>query len=646
MAVCFRDRHALWTSGAGLPGPVDQSMLPVFLWALANFALYFLLRPLGIRLAGRHEIPLAQVLTIALSALCVFAGTVVSVYTGSRALCALAPLLLALAARLALARRPEPACGIPETAHRFVLAGVGTLALATVCWGLRVPLFQYDGLLYHLPAAALAWQSQSLFVISAHPQIGSNPILAELPKIWGFSFSGDDSLAGLQQVVYLTGVSLLAYNSALELGTRRTFAAMAAFAVFFVPKAFEQGVSPNVDLIAGFWGALAALLIGRKNISLAGVALLIFAQLKYTTFLPAFAGAIILAVMLSNRRKKMIAAMWLLLFLSAGGMSEWRNLYRYGNPTHPYQLRVSADFPRAIRALAPGFFVLRGQEESGKWDGYYLNRIERAAGASDTFAPLRHWFAYGDLVRVPYDEFGGRWGAVWFLLAVPAMFTFLLFRFRKLPRKSLPSARIAGPAAAMLFYLLIPKSWEPRLGLLLLPFGFACMAWAFSLLSRARARIELKAALMVFGAALLACSNQVRLSHPNSELARKSFLRSTSPGAAEVLPFTTRDPDSAKIQELAASIDSLSPSSLRIVFTQGERHGYGMAGTLLYPYFSRRWSEREITIVQSAASAELFSGSPSALLLQEGAVIGPEKLGQRGYRLILKNEKGAVYARR
>ena len=65
----------------------------------------------------------------------------------------------------------------------------------------------------------------------------------------------------------------LAFALARALGARPLFRVLAAFAVLLVPKAFEQAASANVDLIAGFWGALAAWLLARRQRGFAALAL-------------------------------------------------------------------------------------------------------------------------------------------------------------------------------------------------------------------------------------------------------------------------------------------------------------------------------------------------------------------------------------
>lgn len=585
-----------------------------------------LLRPAAALAGGGISVADDAASLAGLFSLCVLGGTAAFLLLGGPGgpvALALSPFLPALALRSFAGRRARP----PASAHESLfLAALGIILLLLALWGLALPHFHYDALLYHLPTAALAWQEKTLFVATAHPQVGSNPVLAELPKVWAYAFSGDDSLAGLQQLPLLGGLSALAFSLAARIGARGSLPALAGFLVLLAPKAFEQATSANVDLLSGYWGAASVILLARRKHAAAAVALLVLAQLKYTTLPPAAAGALFLLWRLGCASPAKAMA-WAAAFLLIGGSWEWRNLALHGNPTHPYQILAPEAVARAAAGLAPRWIVPAGAEDPEKWAGYYVNRIgEAASGERGSF---QHLLAWADLRHVPYDRFGGRWGPGWLLAAVPGLLLLFLLRRRRHAR--------APFALALLFYLLTPKAWEARFGFLLLPFGFAAAAWYLGLLRQLRVPRFLPHAL---GLALaLWCAAQIARSHP---------IPAVVAGAGSGLSLATLDPLREPVAELAQALHRLAPASVLIDYTQGERHYYGMATGLLYPYFSRDWNRR-VKIVAStsdraAALLALETAGPAALLLQPGTLLAGEA-ARLGYHLVARNEAGEIHAR-
>lgn len=585
---------------------------------------------------GPARIPSA----IALFSLCTLGGTSLTLLVGSGSRIALAvfPLLLALALRWALRSFREAVEAAPEEKGLLWLLGAAGCFLSL--WGRQFPLFQYDGLLYHMPTAALAWQERTLFPLSSHPQIGANPILPELAKVWSFAFAGDDSLCALQQIPYLLGLAALAFHLAKQLGARRAHCYFAAAAMLLLPKAFEQSISPGNDVITSFWGALSAMLLARRKFIPSAVALLFFAQMKYPSVLPSLAGAAVLFFFLYRERPAKAVA-WAVIFAGLGGFWEWKNLLVFGNPTHPYQIRLSGEPPALLQKLAPSWFVTKEKEDREKWPGYFVNDIEAAAGTNTTVNPIaRYWLAWGDSLIVPYDRFAARWGPAWFLFALPSLALLLWLRARRW-RRPRDATLLLSFALSLLFYFLTTKSWEARFGLLLAPFGFAAMAWQLSLARRWPVLGNLTGA---FSFLVLAwCGVQIAFSHPYPR------FFSAPAESSRGLYLTTPDPQIEEVEALAAALDELAPASLWIDFTYGQRHQYGMPHTLLYPFFSRQWS-RNVRIGSSLlgaekAAEEITMRAPGALLLQPGTRLDQIFLAKLGYRLARVNKAGALYAR-
>lgn len=576
--------------------------------------------------------------SFALSSFCILGGTTLYLLLGAqggRLTLGLFPLALAGLLRVWGDSADSVApCGPGE---KLFVAFLGVFFLCAIAWGYGVPAYHYDGLLYHLPTAALAWQDRSLFVLTAHPQVGPNPVFAELPKVWAYAFSGDDSLATFQQLPNLLGLSALAFTVARSFGATATHSALAGVATLLVPKAMDQALSANVDLLAGLWGAICVDLLARRRDRPAAGALIAFAQLKYTTLLPATAGALLLFARFLRSRPAW-ALGWAALYFAFGGASEWRNLARYGNPVAPYQLLAGGRVANVVNRFAPRLAVRPADADPTKWTGYYIDGIEAAAAPGERPTELAsHFEAWGDAFTTPYERNGGRWGPAWFVLAVPSLLVALALQLSRAIRLRRAPTMLLSLGFALVAYALTVKSWETRFGLLLVPFGFAAAAWALSVAWPSRWR----AAPVVLASGLLAwCVIQIGLSHPRPALRANPAL--------DAIELATRHTGGRAVDELARKLDELAPASLWIDFTFGERHEYGMPYTLLYPYFSRRW-DRAVTIASSVMEASslnrIRNAAPVALLLQPGSRLAAGDLAGLGYYRIWNNEAGEIYAR-
>lgn len=606
-------------------------IVPFLLWLLAHAALAVILWPVARSRALAFRGPASQAAAlVGLGGFCVAVSCALFLLAGGfggRPVLALLPLLTAGLMRLAARNLPAA-----EPRHRksesFFVLGLAAFFVLYAFGATLLPLFQYDSLLYHLPTAALAWQQKTLFVASGHPQIGTNPVLSELPKLWAFSFSGGDFLAGASQAPYFFGLACLAFAFAKRLGCPTPLAAAAGLFVVLTPKAFDLASSGNVDLIAGFSGAASIWLLCFGSPLAAAVALVCFAQLKFTTVLPATIGAVFLAKKLwLPGRNAGAALLWCAAFAIAGGAWEWANLIRFGNPTQPYQIIAPESFVSAASAIAPRWLVAKAAENPEKWEGYYLNNLETAAENQGN-GLAHHLLAWADLTAAPYDMPSGRWGLAWLLVGVPGLCLALIRLARKKWRRRRVRDADLALALAFLFCLATPKSWETRFSFLLLPFAYGAGAFLLGLAAR---KLPSRRALYVAIVPLLLLFCVWKLSSLHS-------LR-TFRATGTALKFTSQDPRRFQVAELADELDRLAPASLWIHFTHEEKHYYGMSESLLYPYFSRRWN-RPVTIASSGEP----NGEEAAVLLA-GSALGPV-LEKHGYKKALENEAGAVYSKR
>ena len=576
---------------------------------------------------------------LAAAFLCIFLGTIAFLLVGhgNRVWLAISPFPFALAWNLAN-RKWSRGAEVEDGGDRVLFSLILALAFCLATGAIWLPPFQYDVLLYHLPAAALAFQTRSLFLEAAHPQIGTNPLFAELPKVWAYAFAGDDGLSSAQQIPYLVGLALVAYLVARQIGAKKNPARLAAFAVFLLPKAAEQAMSGNVDLIVGFWGAFCAWSLSRKRFFPLLAGILLLAQLKYSSLVPGIFCGLCAAYVLWQRSRKE-ALLWLALLVTVGGFWEWKNLFAHGNPTTPYQWSVKEDPPAWLQRWAPQWFVRQGKGDPRKWEGYYLNHTEAAPGTEPQPWPLKQWNAWADAYYVPYDRFSARWGPAWFALALPALFFFLLSRYRR--GRQHRRSRHGAFVLALVIYLLTVKSWEARFGFVLVPFGFAAFAWALSLGLRFwRPHWVYVPVVFCLGWA----GSQIFLSHPN--LMVRAQFGAFAQKSTDVLPLTSRDPRVSALQSLANALDQTKADSVWIDFTHGEEHEYGLPATLLYPFFSPDW-QRRVRIVNSVeiTSPPRGPGAPKALVVQTGSRWGSAALFAAGYRMVRENALGTIYIR-
>ena len=115
------------------------------------------------------------------------------------------------------------------------------------------------------------------------------------------------------------------------------------------------------------------------------------------------------------------------------------------------------------------------------------------------------------------------------------------------------------------------------------------------------------------------------------------------------LILATQDSSLPGVMALVSALSGLNPPSLWIDFTAEQRHHYGLVDSLLYPYFSSRW-DRAMTIFSShesggeSAFASLRAGHPAAILLQKGSLLSDSEIAALGYRVVVGNAEGTLYA--
>ncbi|MCO5143413.1 MAG: hypothetical protein M9962_10025 [Oligoflexia bacterium] len=549
------------------------------------------------------------------------------------------PLLLALGPWIYSKYSAKQSLSFLAKHDKLILFSLLIFFVLFVFSGLSLPAFHHDTLSYHLPAAALSWQKQTLFFSTWHPQIGTNPLMAELPKIWAFAISSNDSLTNIQQVPYLLGLAIASFYLATELNVSAFWARLAAISVLLIPKILDQVLTANIDIIASFYMVCSCIFILRKNYFLSMIATVFLANMKYTTLLPATICALIITFILF-RKNKITAATWIVIFTFFGWFWEWKNIVQFGNPIAPYQILVNKPINTNIQNLVPNLFIEKGKEDQNKWDGYFINNIERAAGNKGLWLLPRYYQAWSDSYYVPYDEFSARWGPTWFICVVPFL-CFFIFHILRNKNKEL----ILSSLFVIILYFSIIKSWELRLGLFITPFGFAITAWGFHKLQKAL-QWNYVFSLIYISTLIWSSYQAVSVFPQYLSFISQEFRKQHTPYSG--LLYAGKNDAAAEVQSLAAALNQTKAASVLIDYTFGSQHHYGMVNALLYPYFSSDWNRRMLFSSSSANSPDLVieivkKSGPQYIILQPGSLVDKNLLLQNGYRLYFKNKAGELY---
>lgn len=368
------------------------------------------------------------------------------------------------------ARRRETALAVVELGHavgrtarevvrswpvRIVALATAPLVGLRVLLALRLPMFDYDGLYYHLVTSA-TWVQRGAVVHVPHLPIYADvyPANGELLAGWTVLFRGDVALADLAQLPMLVLGGLAVAVAARLLGVDRSWSTVAGLLFVSTPAALAQlntayvDVSATGPLVAAFVFLLAAAADARgphtaARLAVAGTALGLAVGAKssnLTFLLPA--GLVVVGVLAGPYLKAWVAERWgdgsppgagatvatgtgppprrgrgagptlraaaafVLPLVVFGGFWYLRTLAEYGNPVHPFDAAVGP--VTLFEGDAPVSSVI-------------VNQIppSLADETNGTVRALQSWLS--EPTYYGYDQRLGGLGLVFTYLMVPAM---------------------------------------------------------------------------------------------------------------------------------------------------------------------------------------------------------------------------------
>jgi hypothetical protein len=353
-----------------------------------------------------------------------------------------------------------------------------------VLLGVRLPYFDWDGLMYHLISPDM-WIidgriEHTTQIVWADAFPANTELLTAFPAV----FAHDTGYVFLTNLPFhLLGACAVA-GLALRLGAGRVVAAAAGLGLLAFPAVVGQVQTAYVD-VPGSAFALAglsfALLVPASGplwtpALLAGCAAGVSAGAKPTNVV--YAGVVIAVLMLRVLRRPRAQRLvgWLVVAGSAvlvvllGGYWYLRNWVHYGNPLYPV----------ATLGL-PG----RGSLQSVITGAFLPPQLAHVPGGM-LGATVLAWL-YGLWPPAPsYDVKLGGFGAAWPLLIVPAAAVGAVLSMR---RQRFAAMVLA--LAAMLTLVTSPYPWWPRFTLVLGGIGLVFAAVAASRLTPARGRLAL-----------------------------------------------------------------------------------------------------------------------------------------------------------
>lgn len=275
---------------------------------------------------------------------------------------------------------------------RIVALATAPLVALRVLLAFRLPMFDYDGLYYHLVTSA-TWVQRGAVVHVPHLPIYADvyPANGEVLAGWTVLFRGDVALADLAQLPMLLLGGLAVVVAARLLAVDRSWAVVAGLLFISTPAALAQVNTAYVDvsatgpLVAGFVFLLAAAADARgphtpARLAVAGTALGLAVGAKssnLTFLLPA--AVVVAGILVGPRLKEGVARRWgastegdrpdpatalhrstalpgrarrgagpvllaavafALPLLVFGGFWYLRTWAEYGNPVHPFDAAV------------------------------------------------------------------------------------------------------------------------------------------------------------------------------------------------------------------------------------------------------------------------------------------------------------------
>lgn len=253
------------------------------------------------------------------------------------------------------------------------------LLVAAEAWSvLPTPPTNWDAMTYHLYFAARWVQEGAVFHI---PTVFSDPNAAYAPQTgaliyaWVLALAAHDALCNVLQVLLLVPMAVAAFGMALRLGLARSprTAAWGVLPLVLLPPLRRWAGSANVDVLQAVFFVLALALavelavgpLRRKRKERRGTVFLCGAAAGLTAgskvvglslcLLPlAIAAAALLGRPEDRRGPRRLATHLGLLgtgFLAGGGWWYLKNLFLYGNPVFPLDVKLPGlHFPGAFTA--------------------------------------------------------------------------------------------------------------------------------------------------------------------------------------------------------------------------------------------------------------------------------------------------------
>ncbi len=374
-------------------------------------------------------------------------GTILALHAAFTSLALLSTMLLGRGP----ARRQAGAAGPPAGEVRaprpawfwLLLAVAAGETLWTVARAVVFPPYAWDGLTYHLPAAAL-WVQQGYIGQLDWNQIWVNvyPENVELLLAWCFVFVRGQTLVQLVQLPFGLAGAVATAALGRQAGLGRDAAAFAGLAFYLAPIVLAQSGVPYVDLAYAALFLIAVFFALKGRPLWAGTALGLLAGVK-TSGVGYAAVTILLATALAPRgqRRRTLIAMAVPLGL-LGSFWYLRTWVHYGNPIYPI--------------LVPHLFAGQGSLA----ELVEIINTPTAFRGHPLYALFAAWFEHANVWN--YDVRVAGFGPLWPVAALPALPYFLAHRRQ-------PAWRLFLYLAAA--FIIQPMRWWTRYAIALFPLG-------------------------------------------------------------------------------------------------------------------------------------------------------------------------------
>ncbi len=378
---------------------------------------------------------------------------------------------------------------------------LGLTAIAVVELGLKalevylLPTSDWDSLFYHLATIASWMQTGKIGIVPYALWSNVYPVNAELFYAWLVVFFGHDhyvdggqALLGLLGAAAVAGIArsvgigkypslaagLLWLMTPVIVAQLRTNYVDVAFVslflvCFYFTIRYLQKPSAFVALLAGCAGGLA---LGMKSSGVAYIGVLALVMFVHSILLDGAGGRL--------RNGLRYAALFLAPLAALGGIWYIRTWILYGNPIHPFEVKV----------LGHVLFA-------GDGNGSVNERIMVPNTPPELLnKPLWRQMKYAWLQEpseASYDQRIGGFGKHWPYLLVPST---LLFIGYTLIWKRFVFLALCLPM--LIIFLVQPSAWWPRYTLFIVALGAIALAWLMEKIRPLSLKLALQALLIVF----------------------------------------------------------------------------------------------------------------------------------------------------